>query len=311
MTSSLHQLNELGQSVWLDSISRDWLEDGELARMIEELAVVGVTSNPTIFAQALTSSTYDADIARFADEGADDRTIFERLAVEDIRRTCDLLPATDAGLPAIEQILAEGINVNVTLLFAVSVYEAVMERYLRAMERRAEAGQSLDVASVASFFVSRVDTKVDALLDESQASLRGRAAVANAVAAWHAYQQVFTSERFLALEGARPQRPLWASTGTKNPDYSDILYVQELIVPGTVNTMPLTTMRAFADHGTAKITIADTAPALAFLGELAAAGVDLGAVTEQLRAEGVASFQASFDELLAGIEAKRSALARA
>jgi transaldolase len=360
--SSLHQLGTLGQSVWLDSISREWLDSGELERMIEELGITGVTSNPTIFEQALRHASYDAAIAELAHAGLADRDIFERLEVEDIRATCDLLsatwlhtkgadgmvsielepdlahdtqasierarhlwaavdrpnlmvkvPATHEGIPVIEHLLDEGINVNVTLLFSVSVYRDVMEAYLRALEQRQARGEDLRVASVASFFVSRVDTTVDALLDEAGTGedLRGRVAVANAIAAWEAYLETFTSQRFMTLQraGARPQRPLWASTGTKNPSYSDILYVQELIAPGTVNTMPLTTMRAFADHGEARTTITDAAcrEARTVLGELRGTGVDLSAVTERLRTDGVAAFQASFDQLLASVASRRVA----
>lgn len=360
-TTSLHALNTLGQAVWLDSITRDWLHDGELQRMIDELGVVGVTSNPTIFAGALANSaSYDSDIARFVADGLDDRTIFEKLEVEDLQGACDALtsvyestkgldgmvsielepdlandtaasiararhlwnevnrpnilikvPATDAGLPVIEELLYEGINVNVTLLFSVDVYRQVMKRYLTALERRQIDGKPLDVASVASFFVSRVDTAVDKLLDENGSdealALRGKAAVANAVAAWAAYEEVFGSERFAPLRagGARPQRPLWASTGTKNPSYSDILYIQDLIVAGTVNTMPLSTMQAFADHGEARTTITDTASAFELLDQLKNLGIDMDAVTEKLRVDGVQAFIDSFEELLAGIAAKR------
>lgn len=365
MTTPLHQLNELGQAVWLDSISRDWLDDGELERMLDRLAIVGVTSNPSIFAIALRSDTYDDDIERFLNDGLDDRSIFERLAVDDIRRACDVLaavhertngldglvsielepdlahdadasverarqlwaavgrpnllikvPATEAGIPVIGQLVREGINVNVTLLFSVGVYRRVMEQYITALEQRLEAGESLDVASVASFFVSRVDTKVDPLLQvlgDAGVALCGKVAVANAVAAWAAYLEVFTSGRWMALQraGARPQRPLWASTGTKNPSYSDVLYVQELIAPGTVNTMPLATLEAFADHGRAMLTVDDTASALTLLEKLAGLGIDLDAVTEQLRAEGVEAFEASYAELLERIGSKRAELSRA
>lgn len=361
--SALHDLGRLGQSVWLDSITREWLDSGELARMIDAYGISGVTSNPTIFAQALRSSAYDDVIAALASAGHGDRAIFEHIEVDDLRRTCDLLrtawnatggadgfvsielepdlaqdaassidrarhlwsavdrpnlmvkvPATDAGLEVVEQLLIEGINVNVTLLFAVSVYKDVMEAYLRALEQRQAAGDDLRVASVASFFVSRVDARVDAQLDESGRApeLRGRVAIANAIAAWDAYIETFTGPRFVALQrdGARPQRPLWASTGTKNPAYSDVLYVQELIAAGTVNTMPLATMQAFADHGRAEVTITDDArrEARMVLGELRGTGIDLPAITDELLAEGVAAFASSFEELLASIAARRSSL---
>jgi transaldolase len=362
MSTPLHQLVELGQSVWLDSISRNMLQDGELDRLVRERAIVGVTSNPTIFAQALASSdAYDEDVAAMAAEGLDDRTIFERLAVADIQAACDALrpiwektdgvdgrvsielepdladeiepstkralqlwklvdrpnvmikvPATEAGLPVIEELTFHGVDVNVTLLFSVDVYRKVMDRYLTGLERRTAVGEPLAVTSVASFFVSRVDTAVDKQLDElGVADLHGKAAVANAAVAWDAYGEVFGSDRFRDLEaaGARPQRPLWASTGTKNAAYSDVLYVQELIVPGTVNTMPMATLEAFADHGESRTTIDDVDRSV--LDRLAEVGVDIAAVTEQLRTDGVASFQTSFDELLETIASKRRALASA
>lgn len=363
MSSPLHDLNALGQSVWLDSISRDMLQLGDLKRLLTERAVVGVTSNPTIFAQAIsTSALYDADIAIGLEQGLNARTIFEHLEIRDIQGACDTLhdvyeqsehldgvvsielepdlahdtgaslararqlwqlvdrpnlmikvPATEEGLPVIEELIYEGINVNVTLLFSVLVYRAVMERYLRALERRQTESLPLDVSSVASFFVSRVDTAVDPKLHEhgdASAHLVGRVAVGNAHLAFEAHQEVFDSDRFAALreEGARPQRPLWASTGTKNPSYSDILYVQELIAPGTVNTMPMATLDAFADHGEAVVTISDASWAHELLGQLSEFGVDLGDVTEQLRRDGVAAFQRSYDELLADIESKAAAL---
>ena len=362
-----HRLNELGQSVWLDSISRDMLQGGDLERMIDELGIVGVTSNPTIFAQALSGSDlYDDHIAEVAGSGADDRAVFERLAGDDIRDACDALrsvyertdgvdgmvsieiepdlahdtdaslerahelwnlvdrpnlmikvPATEEGLPVVEELIFAGINVNVTLLFAVAMHREVMERYLRGLERRAEAGLDLNVASVASFFVSRVDTAVDAELERigsaDAAALLGKVAVANAELAWDAYLSVFTSDRFLRLKaaGALPQRPLWASTGTKNPAYPDILYVQDLIVPGTVNTMPLKTLQAFIDHGEARVTIENTQPAHELVAKLADVGVDLDAITTRLRVEGVDSFVKSYEELLAGLADKRSQLASA
>jgi transaldolase len=361
-TNALHELRDHGQSPWLDSITREWLDDGTLARWVDELAVTGVTSNPSIFANALASSTYDDEIRTLAEDGLDDRAIFERLATDDIRRACDVLksvyestggidgrvsielepdlahdtdasiarahelwklvdrpnvlikvPATEEGLPVIESLLTDGIDVNVTLLFSVEMYREVMERHLRALERRMENGDSLDVVSVASFFVSRIDTAVDPQIEQSgDTTLRttlGKCAVANAVVAWEAHQSTYAGERWqhLADAGAQPQRPLWASTGTKNPAYSDVLYVDELIVPGTVNTMPLATMKAFADHGNVRSTIDDKAIERA-QSTLAAArngGIDLAAVTADLLVAGVNSFQASFDELLALIANRR------
>ncbi len=365
--SRLAALDDLGQSIWLDSISREMLESGELDRHVREHSVVGVTSNPSIFQQALASSdAYDEDIRHLVGEGLDDRTIFERLAVADIRDACDALrqvwlssgrldgmvsmevepdlahdtdasirrahelwnaidrpnlmikvPATEAGLPVVEELVFAGINVNVTLLFSVRMYRQVMERYLRGLERRREAGLGPEVHSVASFFVSRVDSAVDPLLDAAGGSareLRGQVAVANALAAWDAYLAVFTSDRFvqgLGSWGALPQRPLWASTSTKDPAYSDLLYVEPLVAAGTVNTMPLATLEAFADHGTAELTITPQAVARAHarLGELREFGIDIDRVTEELLAAGVEAFVDSYADLLAGLGAKRSQLA--
>ena len=361
--TALARLGQLGQSVWLDSISREWLASGELARMVDELSITGLTSNPSIFAGALRSSIYDAEITDCISEGLDDRAIFERLAVADIRGACDVLrpawkrsggvdgmvsielepdlahdtdasirrahelwqlvnrsnlmikvPATTAGMDVVRSLIRDGINVNVTLLFGVTEYRKVMEQYLAALEDRHAAGDNLVVHSVASFFVSRVDTAIDGLLDESHAGnhLRGRIAVANALSAWDAYMQVFTSDRFLSLQrnGARPQRPLWASTGTKDPGLSDIIYVQELIAAGSVNTMPLATMRSFQDHGDPRITVTDDAlrDARAMLGDLRGLGVSLDNVTQTLRDQGVAAFEQSFDELLASIASRRASL---
>ncbi len=362
-TLPLAALGRLGQSVWLDSISREWIVSGELAQMVADLSITGLTSNPTIFAAALHSSVYDDAIADLIHQGCDDRTIFERLAVEDIRSACDILrdvwkasagldgmvsielepdlahdtvgstrrarelwhlvdrpnvmikvPATEAGMDVVHELVTDGINVNVTLLFSVGAYRDVMDRYLSALEQRLASGDHLAVHSVASFFISRIDTAVDAALDGTTGTdhLRGKIAVANALAAWDAYLEVFTSDRFLTLQraGARPQRPLWASTGTKNAAYSDILYVQELIAAGSVNTMPLATMQAFQDHGTAQVTVTEAArrQAQALLGDLRGSGVNLDAITEQLRTDGVAAFEQSYRELLARIADRRTAM---
>ena len=235
------------------------------------------------------------------------------------------IPGTDEGLPAIETLLAEGLNINITLLFSLEGYERVMEAYLKALERRAEAGQPLDrIASVASFFVSRVDTAVDKLLEERAAavadetqrgvllSLRGKAAIANAKLAYRRFQEVFGSDRFAALraQGARVQRPLWASTSTKNPEYRDVIYVEELIGPDTVNTMPLATLEAFADHGVARRTVDedvdDARRTVALLGE---AGIDFAAVTRALQVEGVEKFVDPFRDMLRRIEEKLTEVA--
>jgi transaldolase len=217
------------------------------------------------------------------------------------------VPATEAGLPAIEELTARGINVNVTLLFSVARYEQVIDAYLTGLERRLHAGQPLEaIASVASFFVSRIDTKADALLPAGS-DLSGRVAIANAQRAYARFSERFTGERWLALAGAgaRLQRPLWASTGTKDPSYSDVLYVEQLIGPDVINTMPEATLHAFADHGTVDRTLGtDAAESDATLRRAADAAVDLDTITAQLEREGVASFCASYHELLACIETK-------
>ncbi|HET8656918.1 MAG TPA: transaldolase [Longimicrobiaceae bacterium] len=371
----LWELAALGQSVWLDYIRRQIIENGELARLIREDAVRGVTSNPSIFEQAIVGSDdYDEAIASLAGGDATPLQIYEALAIEDIQRAADLfrgvyddsnghdgfvslevspelakdaqgsmeearrfwkavdrpnvmikIPGTDECVPAIEQLLAEGININITLLFSLEGYEKVMEAFLRAMERRAEAGQPMErIASVASFFVSRVDTAVDKQLEaklkeagseEEKAKIRalfGKAAIANAKLAYQRFEKVFGGERFAALreKGARVQRPLWASTSTKNPDYRDVVYVEELIGPETVNTMPLKTLRAFADHGVARRTVdRGVDEARAQLAELAGLGIDMDRVTNDLQVEGVEKFVDPFRSLLKSIEQKTAQVA--
>jgi len=355
-SSATRRLLQLGQSTWLDYISRGLITSGELARMIAAGDVVGMTSNPTIFEKALSGSDdYDAAIRSAALRGiTDPYAAFVDFAADDIRLACDALtptyeamdgqdgfvslevppgiehdrdatiaearrlselvgrpnvmikvPGTPAGVQALEALIAEGLNVNVTLLFAVSAYEQVAEGYLRGLEARHARGLDLSrVASVASFFVSRVDTAVDAGL-APDSPLRGTIAVANARRAYGRFQGIFSGPRWelLAAAGARVQRPLWASTGTKNPAYSDILYVEELVAPFTVNTLPEATLRAAQDHLDARITIdaAALADAEAKLANLAAAGIDLDAVTDRLLAEGLAAFQKDFDRLLARV----------
>jgi transaldolase len=368
-------LAALGQSVWLDFIHRRMLKDGELKTLIERKGVRGVTSNPTIFEQAIGGSdTYDEAIAPLAAQGLDPVAIFEALAVEDIQAACDLfrpiydmaggndgfvsievspllardtagtlaearrlwrtvnrpnvmikIPGTQEGLPAITDAIADGINVNVTLLFAVSRYEEVMDAYLTGLERRLAAGAPVDhVRSVASFFVSRVDTEVDKRLEQLVAAggqaaerakgLLGTAAVANAKLAYQAYVRVFEAARFRALmaRGAAVQRPLWASTGTKNPKYSDTLYVDSLIGPDTVNTMPPATLQAFAEHGIARRTIdTDVDQARQALAAIEALGIRLADVTDLLETDGVKKFADSFRALLGAVESKRDKLAAA
>jgi transaldolase len=365
--SRLHELSDLGQSVWIDSLSREWLRTGELARMIDEDAVVGVTSNPTIFQKSLSEAGwYDDQLREVLTDEDELKEIFLRLAFEDIRDACDLLrpawdrtdgvdgyvslevdphlahetdatineaqrfhetverpnlyvkiPATKAGLPAIEEMIASGRNINVTLTFSLERYSEVVEAYVRGIERLVESGgDPSKVASVASFFVSRVDTETDKRLDEigGHDELKGKLAVANAKLAYQRYKQIFSGPRWEALgaKGATKQRCLWASTSTKNPDYSDVLYVDDLIGPETVNTMPEETIRAFQDHGEVALTLEqgiDEAKAL--FDRLAEVGIDYDDVTRVLEEEGVQKFADSFSELLEGIAAKRGELAAA
>ena len=360
----LRRLHDAGVSIWLDTLSRDLLETGAFAALAADSAVTGATSNPTIFAKAITASAlYDDQLRTLAAAGTTDaRELFFAIALDDVRRAAAILrpvhersrgadgfvsfectpdvagdaeatiaqaldlwerlslpnvlikvPATEAGVRAIEELTALGVNVNVTLLFAVERYEEVIEAYLRGLERRVAAGQPIDgIASVASFFVSRVDAKADAVL-AADSSLRGQVAIANAHHAYGRYVAHFAGERWRRLEerGARPQRPLWASTGTKDPRYSDVLYVERLIAPGVVNTMPEQTLRAFADHGVVEPTLeADSGAARAVLSAAAAEGVDLENVTRDLEREGVQAFCDSYDQLVACIESKLGSLAR-
>ena len=362
--SRLHELEEHGVSVWMDSLSREMLETGELKRLIEEDAVVGVTSNPTIFEKALsTGEWYDEQLRAELERSDDTREVFFSLAIEDIKRACDVLrpvwertngidgfvslevdpdlayeraatyeqareltekvgrknlyvkiPATEPGVGAIEDSIAAGRPINVTLIFGLDRYSAVAEAYVRGVERLvADGGDPAQVISVASFFVSRVDTEADRRLDElGRQDLQGKLAVANAKLAYERYQAIFSGPRWepLAAAGARPQRCLWASTSTKNPAYRDVLYVEELIGPDTVNTMPLETVQAFQDHGVVRDTLTEgVEEAHALLRELAAAGVDYDDVTDTLEREGVQKFSESFAHLLEGIDAKRAVLA--
>ena len=351
-------------SVWVDSLSREMLETGELKRLVHEDAVVGVTSNPTIFEKALsTGDWYDEQLSAELERSDDTKEVFFALAVEDIKRACDLLrpvwertegvdgfvslevdpdlayerdatfeqaklltelvgrpnlfvkiPATVPGLGAIEDSIAAGRSINVTLIFSLERYAAVAEAYVRGLERLVAAGgDPTYVASVASFFVSRVDTEADRRLAEvGREDLQGRLAVDNAKLAYQHYLDVFSGSRWdaLAAAGARPQRCLWASTSTKNPAYRDVLYVEDLIGPATVNTMPFETISAFQDHGVSRETLTeDVGEARALLDALAAAGIDYDDVTAVLESEGVQKFSDSFASLLAGIDAKRAVLA--
>ena len=371
--NALKALQDHGQAVWLDFLSRGFIAKGGLKRLRDEDGLRGVTSNPSIFEQAIgNSSEYDDAIAgmlREHDRSAGE--LFERLAVEDIQKATDVLrpvfeashgadgfvsievspylatdtqgtvaeakrlwhevgrknlmikvPATAEGLPAIRDLIADGINVNITLLFAQSVYEEVVEAYLAGLEAlAAKGGDVARIGSVASFFVSRIDTAVDKLLDDKIArandpdekgrlnALKGKIAIANAKLAYQRYLRLFAGERWRALKehGARPQRLLWASTGTKNKAYSDVLYVEELIGPDTVNTMPVATLDAFRDHGKLRDSLAeDAAGAQRILGELGRTGISLDDVTAKLVEDGVRLFADAADKLLAAVAKKRS-----
>jgi transaldolase / glucose-6-phosphate isomerase len=356
----LEALTQAGVSVWLDQIRRTLVEGGELARLIAEDSLRGMTSNPSIFEKAILGSTdYDEELVLLAKEELDAQTIYDRLSVRDVQSAADVLldvhresggrdgfvslevppdlahdteqtlaaahkywkavdrpnlmikiPGTPEGLPAIEQAIYEGINVNVTLLFSVEAYERVAEAYIRGLERRHEEGKSLEMNSVASFFVSRVDTNVDRkLADLGREDLAGRAAVANARAAYRRFKEIFSGDRWDALlqAGAAVQRPLWASTSTKNPHYPDTKYVEELVAPHTVNTMPLATLIAFGDHGSSPGLAGEQDPT-ADLDALADAGIDMRQVTEELLVEGVAQFEDAMKTLLAGIDERRAAV---
>ena len=357
----LREIQRLGQSVWYDNISRDLLESGEIAGLVDA-GVTGLTSNPTIFEKAISAgAVYDDALAALASQGLDANACYEQLAFEDIRCAAELLrlahdasggadgfaclevsprlahdteatvaealrlfaaldrpnamikvPATPEGIPAIRRLIGRGINVNVTLIFSLEAHRNVMDAYISGLEDLAAAGGDVSsVSSVASFFVSRVDTAVDSQLSDGSADLMGRAAIANARLAYRNFREAFGGERFAALQakGARVQRPLWASTSTKNPAYSDLLYIDNLIGPDTVNTMPPPTLTAFIDHGDIRRTIdVDDAGAEQTLAALEAAGVSMDAVTDKLLVDGVKAFADSFELLLANVEAKRALL---
>ncbi|HXN76455.1 MAG TPA: transaldolase [Gemmatimonadaceae bacterium] len=370
----LQALHDAGQSIWLDSIDRRILHDGELDRRIREDALTGMTSNPTIFQKALASSNaYDDQIIEAEQKGPTTWQLFELLETTDVRDACDhfaavfsssrggdgyvsievspgvshtadatieearrlwktvdrpnvmvKVPGTPEGAVAVRRLIAEGINVNITLLFAIQAHERVIEAYIAGLEDRIKARQPIDgLASVASFFVSRVDTEIDKRLDaliakaapaekERLKMLEGRAAIANAKLAYRLFRQKFAGPRWdaLAKQGARVQRPLWASTSTKNPEYRDVMYAEELIGPDTVDTMPPATIEAFRDHGVVEKTVdKKVAAAEGLLKEIEAVGISMKDVTDKLLVEGIASFQKSFDELIAGLEAKIGSLA--
>jgi len=361
----LRELAAHGQRIWVDSLSRQMLVDGELDRLIEQCGVTGVTSNPTIFEQAIgEGDAYDEQLSAMAD-GDDDKAAFVALAVADIQSACDRLarvwdggtgldgwvsmevdprlahhaeatleevsrlraaidrdnlyvkiPATREGLGAIETAIAQGASINVTLIFALQRHREVAEAYLRGLERLVEhGGDPSGVASVASFFVSRVDTEADKRLERlGVEDLQGKLAIANAKLAYETYREVFSGERWeaLAARGASPQHCLWASTSTKDERYRDVMYVEELIGPDTVDTMPPKTLAAFAEHGRAERTLdRDVEAAREVLAQVGAAGVDYDDVTATLEREGVDKFATSFRELLDGIAKKREQLSGA
>ena len=363
--SPLSRLSALGQSVWIDFLSREAIRGGHLQHLVDDDAVVGATSNPSIFEKAMASgNAYDEQLRELG--STDPEAAFWALAEQDIRDACDLfrppwdggmgrdgyvslevdprlaydslatfneairlheavdrpnllvkIPATKPGLAAIEDVIAKGRSINITLIFSLRRYAEVAESYIRGLERLvAEGGDPSKVASVASFFVSRIDTEADRRLDELSPDhphdeLKGRLAVANAKLAYRHYQHTFQGPRweYLAGKGATPQRVLWASTSTKNPAYPDTVYVDELIGPDTVNTMPEETVLAFQDHGSPRSTLTEgLADAQAVFDQLAMAGVDYEDVTDTLEREGVEKFEASFRELLASLGAKLSSL---
>ena len=364
--SNLHKLSALGQSVWIDYLSRALLQTGKLERMMREDAVVGVTSNPTIFQKAIAEGDrYDDQLKELLESGeTDPKEIFLQLSSNDVADACDLLrkvwdqgegldgyvswevdptlasdrdatiaeakrlhewierpnlyvkiPATEPGVAAIEEMVALGRNINVTLIFSLERHKQVMEAYIRGLERFVEGGgDPSKIHSVASFFVSRVDTETDKRLEAiggDALDLRGKLGIANAKLAYQNYLETFAGERWQPLEakGATKQRCLWASTSTKNPDYRDVIYIEELIGPATVNTMPEETIEAFQDHGNAAETLTqDVDAARKLFDDLRTAGVDYDDVTDTLEREGVQKFSDSFDDLLDGIRSKQGEL---
>ena len=358
---NLARLSEAGVAVWLDDLSRDRIRSGNLQSLVDEHSVVGVTTNPTIFAAAISGSdSYDDQLHALAVRSVSVEEALRTITAADVRDACDLLrpvadrqpgdgrvslevapglahdtdataaeaahlwwlvdrpnlfikiPATVAGLPAITTSIARGISVNVTLIFSLERYRAVADAYLTGLEQRLAENPDADlsgIASVASFFVSRVDSEIDKRLDKTgaDASLKSKAGLANAQLAYQAYEEIFSSDRWRALEakGARPQRPLWASTGVKNPDLPDTLYVSELIAPGTVNTMPEKTMMAYADHGSPGTPVQKAYDEAAeVMRAVREAGVDLDDVFRVLEEEGVQKFIDSWDELTESVRSE-------
>lgn len=353
MKNNVELLKEEGQVVWLDFLSRDLIASGELAQLVKQRLLTGVTSNPTIFRGAITgSSDYTTSLRALAGRSLTPYEAYLEIAGEDIRSTADILrgvydttsgrdgfvsfeaqagptdsmvaearrmfalvnrpnvmikiPGTPEGVDAVAELTSEGINTNITLLFDVDVYERFADAYLRGLESRHPNGRRLGaVASVASFFVSRVDTKVDQRLPEGS-RLRGRVAIANACLAYERFQTIFSGPRWqtLAAAGAKLQKPLWASTGTKNPAYSDVAYVEGLVAPDTVNTMTQATLRAFLDHGRVRATILEgLAAARAVIRDASGAGIDLAVIGQELLSDGLTAFDRDFHSLLDALEA--------
>lgn len=370
MANRWHDIEQYGQSLWYDNMARKFIASGALKKMIGEVGLKGITSNPSIFEKSIsTGNEYDSDIQQFIREGKSTLEIYDLLTTEDIRAAADVMrevynetagidgyvsievnpdlahdtrstveaakrlwktvdrpnimikiPGTPAGIPAIREVLAEGINVNITLLFGIENYSQVAHAYLDALRERVSKGQSIEnIASVASFFLSRVDTNIDKLLNDKIAnepakaeeykSLLGKAAVANAKLAYEKFQEIFYGPEFtdLAMQGAKVQRCLWASVSTKNPDYRDVMYIEPLIGPETVTTVPDETIAAFADHGEAANTLAmDMDGAHKVIDRLAAIGIDTEKVADELQVDGVKKFEDAFRNLTANLEKKRS-----
>ncbi|MEU6701534.1 transaldolase [Pseudonocardia sp. NPDC046786] len=366
MTDRLGDLADAGVSIWLDDLSRERLTSGNLQSLVADRHVVGVTTNPTIFASALSVGTaYDAQVRELSARRSSVDDAVREITVADVQRACDYLtstwaatrgvdgrvsievdprlahdtagtvaealdlwkavdrpnllvkiPATREGLPAITRVIADGVSVNVTLIFSVERYREVIGAYLDGLDLAAANGHDLDtISSVASFFVSRVDTEIDRRLDTlggAAVELKGKAAIANSVLAYAAFQEAFSGKRWEALHanGATVQRPLWASTGVKNPDYPDTLYVTDLVVAGTVNTMPEATLDAFADHGTVRgdRVTGRSAAAREVFDAVTDVGVDLADVFATLESEGVAKFEQSWSQLLESVRTRLDAV---
>ena len=359
--TKLHLISELGQSLWIDNISCSMIASGKLQSLIDQ-GLRGQTSNPTIFKQAIsTSSDYDATIAQLAQAGKSTFEIYDELTIKDVQNAADLfrgvyeatggldgyvsleinpklgneldaqlkeglrlwerlnrpnvmikVPATKNGLGVVEGLISQGVNVNVTLIFSAEQYQQVVWAYLEGLKHLVKSGGDIrKVHSVASVFVSRVDTSIDKKLDDRAALLKGRAAVSNCEIIYHKFEQSFGGSEFkeLKLKGANVQRVLWASTGTKDPSYSDIKYITELIAASTVNTVPDKTLEAVLDHGVAKLAMpGDVAGAQKTIEQLRLLGIDIGMVCNQLLDEGLAAFEKSFEELTASIEEKKKRL---